>query len=291
MEFIDYYKILGIEKNATADDIKKAYRKLARKLHPDLNPNDKEANKKFQQVNEANEVLSDPEKRKKYDQYGKDWQHAEQFEQQKSQRTNQSGYDQQFQGDTDNDFSSFFESMFGASGRSSQTKFRGQDYNAELKLTLADIHSTHPQTFTINGKNIRITIPAGVENGQVIRLKGYGAPGVNNGPAGDLYITFTVAAHPVFKRLGNDLYASVTIDLYTALLGGETILETLTGKVKLKVNPETQNGTKIKLKGKGVPVYKKEGESGDLYVTYELKLPTHLTEKQKELFTQLSKLQ
>ena len=291
MEFIDYYKILGIEKNATADDIKKAYRKLARKLHPDLNPNDKEANKKFQQVNEANEVLSDPEKRKKYDQYGKDWQHAEQFEQQKSQRTNQPGYDQQFQGDTDNDFSSFFESMFGASGRSSQTKFRGQDYNAELKLSLADILTTHPQTFTINGKNIRITIPAGVENGQVIRLKGYGAPGVNNGPAGDLYITFTVAAHPVFKRSGNDLYTTVTIDLYTALLGGETILETLTGKVKLKVNPETQNGTKIKLKGKGVPVYKKEGESGDLYVTYEVKLPTQLTEKQKELFTELSKLQ
>lgn len=291
MEFIDYYKILGIEKNATADDIKKAYRKLARKLHPDLNPNDKEANKKFQQVNEANEVLSDPEKRKKYDQYGKDWQHAEQFEQQKSQRANQPGYDQQFQGDTDNDFSSFFESMFGASGRSRQTKFRGQDYNAELKLALADILSTHPQTFTINGKNIRITIPAGVENGQVIRLKGYGAPGVNNGPAGDLYITFTVAADPVFKRSGNDLYTTITIDLYTALLGGETILETLTGKVKLKVNPETQNGTKIKLKGKGVPVYKKEGESGDLYVTYEVKLPTHLTEKQKELFTQLSKLQ
>lgn len=291
MEFIDYYKILGIEKNATADDIKKAYRKLARKLHPDLNPNDKEANKKFQQVNEANEVLSDPEKRKKYDQYGKDWQHAEQFEQQKSQRANQPGYDQQFQGDTDNDFSSFFESMFGASGRSSQTKFRGQDYNAELKLSLADILTTHPKTFTINGKNIRITIPAGVENGQVIRLKGYGAPGVNNGPAGDLYITFTVAAHPVFKRSGNDLYTTVTIDLYTALLGGETILETLTGKVKLKVNPETQNGIKIKLKGKGVPVYKKEGESGDLYVTYEIKLPTHLTEKQKELFTELSKLQ
>ena len=291
MEFIDYYKILGIEKNATADDIKKAYRKLARKLHPDLNPNDKEANKKFQRVNEANEVLSDPEKRKKYDQYGKDWQHAEQFEQQKSQRANQPGYDQQFQGDTDNDFSSFFESMFGASGRSSQTKFRGQDYNAELKLSLADILTTHPKTFTINGKNIRITIPAGVENGQVIRLKGYGAPGVNNGPAGDLYITFTVAAHPVFKRSGNDLYTTVTIDLYTALLGGETILETLTGKVKLKVNPETQNGIKIKLKGKGVPVYKKEGESGDLYVTYEIKLPTHLTEKQKELFTELSKLQ
>ncbi|QEC69606.1 J domain-containing protein [Panacibacter ginsenosidivorans] len=290
MEFIDYYKILGIEKNATAEDIKKAYRKLARKLHPDLNPNDKEAHKKFQQINEANEVLSDPEKRKKYDQYGKDWQHAEHFEQQKAQRANQQGYEQQFYGDTDSDFSSFFESMFGGSGRKSQTKFRGQDYNAELTLSLNDVLNTHQQTFTINGKNIRITVPAGVENGQVIRLKGYGAPGVNNGPAGDLYITFNIAPHPVFKRSGNDLYTTVTIDLYTALLGGETILDTLTGKVKLKVNPETQNGTKIKLKGKGVPVYKKAGESGDLYITYDVKLPTHLTEKQKELFTELSKL-
>ncbi len=291
MDFIDYYKILGIAKEAAADDIKKAYRKLARKLHPDLNPNDKEASKKFQQINEANEVLSDPEKRKKYDQYGKDWQHAEQFEQQRSQRSNQQGNDRQFYGETDNDFSSFFESMFGSSGRSSKTKFRGQDYNAELKLDLNAIMHTHQQTFAVNEKNIRITVPAGAENGQVIRLKGYGAPGVNGGPAGDLYITFNIAPHPVFKRFENDIQTTVKIDLYTALLGGETIINTLNGKVKLKVNPGTQNGTKIKLKGKGTPVYKKENESGDLYITYEVTLPTNLTERQKELFTQLSKLQ
>ncbi|CAN5438484.1 J domain-containing protein [soil metagenome] len=291
MEFIDYYKVLGIEKNASADHVKKAYRKLARKLHPDLNPTDKEAHKKFQQINEANEVLSDPEKRKKYDQYGKDWQHAEQFEQQQAHRKSQEGYEQQFHGDTDSDFSSFFESLFGSSGRSSsQTKFRGQDYNAGLTLNLNDVMHTHQQTFTVNGKNIRITIPAGVENGQVIRLKGYGAPGINNGPAGDLFITFSIAPHPVFKRAGNDLYTNATIDLYTAVLGGETILDTLDGKVKLKVNHETQNGTKIKLKGKGVPVYKKEDERGDLYVTYDIKLPTQLSEKEKELFTELSKL-
>lgn len=290
MEFIDYYKILGVEKNASAEDIKKAYRKLARKLHPDLNPNDKEAHKKFQQINEANEVLSDPEKRKKYDQYGKDWEHAEQFEQQRAQRGSQQEYEQQFYGDSDTDFSSFFESLFGSSGRKSQAKFRGQDYNAALQINLNDVMHTHQQTFTINGKNIRITVPAGIENGQVIRLKGYGAPGINNGPAGDLYITFTIAQHPVFKRSGKDLYTTAPIDLYTAILGGETILDTLNGKVKLKVNPLTQNGTKIKLKGKGVPVYKKEGESGDLYITYEVKLPTHLSEKEKELFTELSKL-
>ncbi len=292
MDFIDYYKILGIEKNATDDDIKKAYRKLARKLHPDVNPNDKEAHKRFQQINEANEVLSDPEKRKKYDQYGKDWQHAEQFEQQRqSQHQRQSQYSNtQGFADDDSDFSSFFESMFGGDRRSSQTKFRGQDYNAELKLSLVQAMQTHQQTLAVNGKNVRITIPAGVENGQVIKLRGYGAPGANGGPAGDLYITFSIAPHPQFKRSGNDLFTTVSIDLYTGLLGGETTVETLNGKVKLKVNPETQAGTKIRLKGKGFPVYKKEGEFGDLYVTYEIKLPTNLTEEQKKLFIELQKL-
>ena len=291
MEFIDYYNILGVDKKASEEDIKKAYRKLARKLHPDINPNDKDAHQKFQQINEANEVLSDPEKRKKYDKYGKDWQHAEQFEQQRqSQRQSQYSGGQQFSGDGGSDFSDFFESMFGGSGRSSKTKFRGQDYNAELKLNLIDAMATQQQTITVNGKNIRITIPAGIENGQVIKLKGYGAAGVNAGPAGDLYITFSIANHPRFKRSGNDLFTTTTIDLYTALLGGETTIDTLTGKVKLKVNPETQSGTKIRLKGKGFPVYKKEGETGDLYVTYEVQLPINLNEKQKALFTELSKL-
>ncbi len=289
MEFIDYYKILEIDKTATEADIKKAYRKLARKLHPDLNPNDKEAHKKFQAINEANEVLSDPEKRKKYDLYGKDWQHADQFEQQRQQRTSNQG-GQQFSGNDEGDFSSFFESMFGGGQRGSQTKYRGQDYNAALTLSLLDAMQTHQQTLTVNGKNIRITIPAGIENGQVIKLKGYGAPGVNGGPDGDLYITFIISVNPDFKRLGNDLYTKATIDLYTALLGGEITINTLKGKVKLKVNPETQYGTKIRLKGKGFPVYKKEGEAGDLYVTYEIKLPANLTEKQKLLFTELSTL-
>ncbi|NOT93684.1 MAG: DnaJ domain-containing protein [Ferruginibacter sp.] len=291
MEFIDYYKILGIDKNASDEEIKKAYRKLARKLHPDLNPNDKDAHQKFQQINEANEVLSDPEKRKKYDQYGKDWQHADQFEQQrKSQGQSRQSAGPQFSGDDEHDFSSFFESMFGGSGRSSQTKFRGQDYNASLKLNLTDALQTHQQTLTVNGKNIRITIPAGIENGQIIKLKGYGAPGVNGGPPGDLFITFSIAPHPRFKRSGNDLFTTATIDLYTALLGGETTIDTLSGKVKLNVTAETQSGTKIRLKGKGFPVYKKEGEAGDLYVTYEVKLPTNLTEQQKALFAELSKL-
>ncbi|AYB33479.1 DnaJ C-terminal domain-containing protein [Chryseolinea soli] len=293
MEFIDYYKVLGIDKNASADDIKKAYRKLARKLHPDLNPNDKEAHKKFQAINEANEVLSDPEKRKKYDQYGKDWQHAEHFEQQRQSPPRQehqttTGYDFS---DESGDFSSFFESMFGdASRQRQQARFRGQDLHAELHQTLEDAMVTHQQTLTVNGKNIRITIPAGIENGQVIKLKGYGAPGANGGPAGDLYITFQIASHPTFKRSGDDLFTTATIDLYTAVLGGETTIDTLSGKVKLKVNPETQPGTKVRLKGKGFPVYKKEGQTGDLYVTFDVKLPTNLTDKQRELFSELSQL-
>jgi curved DNA-binding protein len=293
MDFVDYYKALGLEKNASADDIKKAYRKLARKLHPDLNPNDKEAGKKFQQINEANEVLSDPEKRKKYDQYGEDWQHADQYEQaaRSQQRPRSGGGASSFGGNFDeNDFSDFFGSMFGGGrSKSRQTKYRGQDYNTDIQLSLTDAFITHQQTLTVDGKNIRITIPAGVENDQVIKLKGHGGAGVNGGPAGDLYIKFVVANHPIFKRSGNDLNMTVEIDLYTAVLGGEVMVETLNGKVKLKVVPETQNGTKIRLKGKGAPVYKKEGEFGDLYVTYHIKIPTNLTEKQKALFTELSK--
>ena len=180
--------------------------------------------------------------------------------------------------------------MFGGSDRRRQTQYRGQDYNAELTLSLIDAMETHQQTLTVNGKNIRITIPAGVENGQVIKLKGYGSPGANGGPAGDLYITFNISPHPDFKRRGNDLFTNATINLYTALLGGETTIKTLKGKVKLKVNPETQYGTKIRLKGKGFPVYKKDGESGDLYVTYQIQLPANLSEQQKILFTELSNL-
>lgn len=298
MDFIDYYKTLGLEKNASTDDIKKAYRKLARQYHPDLNPNDKEAHRKFQQINEANEVLSDPEKRKKYDQYGKDWKHADQFEQarqQQGQYAGDAGRGSGFSGDFDEgSFSSFFESMFGGSsssrGRNRQAHFRGEDYEASLRLGLREAAVTHQQTLTVNGKNIRITIHAGIENGQKIKLKGHGGPGVNGGPAGDLYITFEIPPDQKFRRDGNDLHTTEDLPLYTALLGGEITIETLTGKLKLKVPAETQSGTKVRLKGKGFPVYRQEGQFGDLYVTYQVKLPERLTEKEKELFTQLAKL-
>lgn len=294
MAYIDYYKVLGIEKSATAKDIKAAYRKLARKFHPDLNPNDKDAKNKFQQINEANEVLSDAIKRKKYDEYGNDWQHAEDFEKQRqSQQQSQNSRGQRYSGaQSETDFSDFFSSMFGGTGggRSRQTKYRGEDYNAELHLELIDAYTTHKQTLTVNGKSIRITIPAGIENGQTIKIPGHGSLGVNGGPNGDLYITFSIANHSEIKRLGNNLYAKAEIDLYTAILGGEITIDTLSGQVKLKVKPETQNGSKVNLKGKGFPVYKSEGQFGDFQITYSIKIPTGLTQKQKELFTEIAKL-
>ncbi|SEL95616.1 curved DNA-binding protein [Maribacter orientalis] len=298
MEFIDYYKILEIDKKASQADIKKAYRKLARKLHPDLNPNDKSAQQKFQQVNEANEVLSDPEKRKKYDQYGKDWEHADAFEEAKrNQRSSSGGRRKTYStsGGGNEDFSDFFESMFGGAGFSGRgrrsTQFKGQDLNATLKLNMLDILTDQKQTLDLGAKKIRITIPAGVEDGQTIKISGYGGEGVNGGPKGDLYLTFEINNNTPFKRVGNDLYKNHIINLYDAILGGEIEVETLTGKVKLKVKPETQTDTKVKLKGKGMPIYKKKGAHGDLYITYKVSMPTNLSTKEKELFKQLSELQ
>ncbi len=296
MAFIDYYKILEVDKKATEAEIKKAYRKLARKYHPDLNPNDKEAERKFKEINEANEVLSHAENRKKYDDYGENWQHAEEFEKSKQQQQYHRGGQQDGFGGFSGggDFSDFFESMFGGrssgSGGRRTAQFKGQDFNAELHLDLKDVYTTHKRTLTINGKNIRITIPAGVENGQQIKISGLGGEGAGGGPKGDLYITFTIENHTNFKLDKHNLYSTVPLDLYTAILGGDITADTFDGKVKLTVKPGTQNGTKVKLKGKGFPVYKKEGEFGDLYITYQVQIPTNITEKEKELFTELAKL-
>jgi curved DNA-binding protein len=301
MEFIDYYKILEIDKSASAEDVKKAYRKLARKYHPDLNPNDVTAKQKFQKINEANEVLSDPEKRKKYDQYGKDWQHSEAYEKAKQEQGQYGGGQQRYSGQADfggEDFSDFFESMFGGggarggsfSGGGRQVKYKGQDIQAELRLNLRDVFSSQQQTLTVGGKNIRLTIPAGVENGQTIKIKGHGGAGVNGGPNGDLYLTFLIQNNTKFKREGSHLFADQDLDIYTAVLGGEVMVDTFDGKVKLKVAPETQNGAKVKLKGKGFPVYKTEGQFGDLFITFKVKTPVGLNETQKNLFVELQKL-
>lgn len=298
MEYIDYYKVLGISKTADDSEIKSSYRKLARKYHPDLNPDNKEAEKKFKEINEANEVLSDPLKRKKYDKYGKDWQHADEIEkmnQQRSQFGNKQGDSfgsERFGGENADDFSAFFGNMFGGDNdrRSKRNKFRGQDIQATLQLKLTDVYKTQKQTITLNGKNIRLTFPAGIEDGQVIKIAGQGGQGVNNGPNGDLYITFSIENNTTFKREGDHLYKTIEIDLYTAVLGGEVLVDTFDGKVKLKIAEGTQATTKVKLKGKGFPKYKRENEFGDLYITFQIKMPTHLSEKEKGLFYELQKL-
>ncbi len=246
------------------------------------------------------------EKRKKYDQYGKDWQHADAFEEAKKQQSSQ-GFGGGFGGQRtysgggkgfdESQFSDFFESMFGgggfsrgSGGRRQASQFKGQDLNATLRLNLTDVLKSQKQTINIGEKKIRLTIPAGVEDGQTIKIKGYGGEGMNGGPKGDLFITFEIFNNTHFKRLESDLYVTEEISLYTAILGGEITVETLTGKVKLNVKPETQNDTKIKLKGKGLPKYKKEGQHGDLYITYKIVLPKNLSEKEKKLFDELSKL-
>ena len=311
MAFIDYYKVLGVERNASQDDIKKAYRKMARKYHPDLNKDDPNAKDKFQEINEANEVLSDPEKRKKYDEYGEHWKHADEFkaEREAYQRAQQSGGQSAYWYSVNGDdfmggfgrgnasgFSDFFEQLFGhgastgRSGRGYNMMSRGGDIEAQMNLSLREAAVTHKQTFSVNGENLRITIPAGIADGQMIKLKGHGEKGSNGAPDGDLYITFQIAPDPEFKREGDDLFTDVDIDLYTAVLGGTVNVKTIDGMVKLKVNPGTQNDTKVRLRGKGFPIYKKEGTFGDLIVTYHVNIPTSLSEKQKELFTQLKNI-
>ncbi|MCI0921691.1 DnaJ C-terminal domain-containing protein [Sphingobacterium rhinopitheci] len=298
MAFLDYYKVLGIEKTATTDAIKKAYRKMARKYHPDVNPGDEEAKKKFQELNEANEVLSDPEKRKKYDQYGENWKHGD--EQQRAQQQygrNTGGGQNPFDGFGYNgnydagEYSDFFEQMFGSRrGGGRQTNFRGQDYTADVQLTLQQAATTHQQTFTANGRNIRITVPAGIENGQKIKLAGQGGQGQNGGPNGDIYITFHIQQDSKYDRKGNDIYSKTDVDVFTAILGGDAVIDTFQGPVKVKIKPYTQNGAKIRLKGKGFPVYKKENAFGDYYAEINIKIPTSLTEEQLELLQKVSTL-
>ncbi len=288
----DYYKLLGVPREASTEQIKKAYRKLARKYHPDLNPNDKEANKRFQEINEAHEVLSDPESRRKYDKYGAQWKHADQIEEAQRQQSSAGGGFaggggfEGFGTGQEQDLHDIFGSMFGGAG--GRVRFRGQDYRTELRMSLRDAARTEKQTLNVNGKQIRITIPAGVENGQTIRIKGHGGPGMNGGPAGDLLITFAVEDDPLFKRTGSNLYLNVDLPLYTAVLGGEVTVPTLTGQAKVPVKELTQNNTVVRLKGKGFPVYKKEGSHGDLFVTYQVKLPDRLSQRERELFKQLA---
>ena len=300
MDYKDYYKILGVEKTATTDQIKKAYRKLARQHHPDVNPNDPDAERKFKEVNE---VLSDPEKRQKYDQLGSDWRRYQQAGAGAGGGRSNGGFDwSQYQqqpggfGGNDfgdgADFSDFFGSIFGNTGGGGRgtRAAAGPDYQAELELSLQDAYEGGPRTLTVNGKSLRLTIQPGVEDGQIIRLRDQGGPGRNGGPAGSLYITLRVRPDARFMRTGNDLTQEVPVPLYRALLGGEQVVETLAGPLKINIKPETQNGTRLRLRGKGFPVHKQAGQHGDLYLRLTVQLLRHLTEQEKDLLQQLAAL-
>lgn len=311
MKFIDYYKVLGVDKNADAKAIKKAYRKLARQYHPDVNPGDQEAEQKFKQINEAHAVLSDPDKRKKYDKYGENWEHADAFEKagggqqySRSQSWGRQGdpgggrwEEFTYSGDA-GDFSDFFRDFFGG-GRSTggdpfgggfRQSMKGQDFNASLQLPLTEILEDKKHVLNVNGNKIRITIPAGIEDGQTIRIKGQGGPSPDGGPRGDLYITFQIENNTNFQRDGSHLIQTVHLDLYQAVLGTEMLINTLDGKVKIKIPAGTQPGETIRLKGKGLPVYKQKGQSGDLLLKTQVNIPRNLSAKEKELFTELSKM-
>ena len=294
MAFIDYYKVLGVEKSATQEEIRKAYRKQAKKYHPDINKDDPQAKERFQEINEANEVLGDSEKRKKYDEYGENWRHADEFEAQRRQYRNNSngnfdfggfGGFGDFSGNEGNasGFSDFFEQLFGSGFNRRQPK-KGKDLQATLSITLQEAATEHKQTFSINNENIRITVPAGINDGQKIKIKGRGE--LFNGVRGDLYITFRIEPDAHFTRNGNDLYTTQSIDLYTMLLGGEIIVPSLTGNAKVNIKPGTQPDSKLRLRGKGMPEYKKAGIYGDLIITLKVVLPT-LDEKQKEMLKKI----
>ena len=298
MAFIDYYKVLGVERNASQEEIKKAYRKLAKKYHPDINKDNPQAQERFQEINEANEVLSDSEKRKRYDEYGEHWKHSEEFEAQRQGAHGYGGDAQDFDfggfggfGDfrrsagNRSGFSDFFEQIFGSGAFRAEREQRVNDLQATLQLTLQEAATTHKRILEVEGKKIAITIPAGIADGQKIRIKGHGGKSVDGTRRGDLYITFTVEPDSRFTRLGDDLQTTVTCDLYTLLLGGEAMVPTLDGSVRAKIKAGTQPDSKLRLRGKGMPHYRREGK-GDLIVEIKVKLP-ELNEKQMEMMKEL----
>ncbi len=308
MDFKDYYKVLGIEKKASQDEIKTAYRKLARKYHPDVNPNDKQAEAKFKEATEAYEVLSDPENRRKYDTLGSNWrQHrqsggrAEDYNWQQwysgggggapgggqPRYEYRSDNDDFFQGGSNGGFSDFFSSIFGRKGATPQAK--GQDFEATAELSLEEAFAGAERILTVDGKSIKISIKPGIRDGQKLKLSGKGGLGRYGGANGDLYIVIRVAPHTRFERKEDDLHIDVQVDLYTAVLGGETEVQTISGAVKLKIPAGSQNGARLRLKGLGMTKYGSK-ERGDLYAKLDVQLPKKLSEQERDLFRQLAEL-
>lgn len=302
MDFKDYYKILGLDNKATTDDIKKAYRKLAIKYHPDKNAGNKEAEEKFKEINEANEVLSNPEKRKKYDELGENWKYYEQnggrdggFDWSKYANPQGGQAYQQHDFGGSADFSDFFENIFGSARPGSgqqrtRTAWPGNNYQAEMEISLEEAYQGAARQFELNGQKLQMKLKPGVADAQVLRLKGKGGPGINGGPNGDLYLTIRVAKHPHFERKGNDVYVTAPVDIYTLLLGGKAQIHTLKGFVKVDIGVNTANGKVLRLKNMGMPIYDAENKYGDLYVKIEALLPKELNAQEIELLTQLKNI-
>ncbi|HQE92489.1 MAG TPA: DnaJ C-terminal domain-containing protein [Anaerolineae bacterium] len=315
MEYKDYYGVLGVPKGASEKDIKNAYRKLARKYHPDMNPGDKSAEEKFKELNEAYEVLSDPEKRKLYDQFGSEWNTWQQRGGQADDFWKQwaggqtGGYrratPEDFSGlfGQDSPFSDFFQQLFGGGGGAYSDIFgggttsrrvrpqRGQDYEQPIEITLEEAYRGTSRILQIGNQRIEVNIPAGADNGTRVRVAGKGAPGPAGGQPGDLYLNIAVLPDSRFQRHGADIETVVPVDLYTAVLGGEVAVPTPGGHSRmLRIPAETQNGTKFRLRGQGMPVLNHPKERGDLYAVVEVKLPVSLTKQERELFESLRRL-
>ena len=329
MDFKDYYATLGVAKTASEKEIKQAYRKLARKHHPDVNPGDKSAESKFKSINEAYEVLGDPAKRKKYDELGANWRMYEQAGAGAPGGGPPPGWNvnygagpgsgggggfrtmteeemREMFGDSD-PFSDFFHTFFGGAvgqeesarrtrGARGRGARRGRDVEQEIELGLDDVYRgvTRRLMFTLGGQNrsVDVRIPAGVGDGSRVRIAGEGEPGSGGAPNGDLYLRIRLTPHPTFERKGHDLYVRVSIPLTTAVLGGEATVQTIAGKsLRLKIPPTTQHGQMFRLKGHGMPVPGKTGEHGDLYATADVQLPRQLTPEQRSHFEALQKLE
>ena len=314
MEYKDYYKTLGVKRDSTSDEIRQAYRKLARKYHPDVNPNNKEAEERFKEINEAHEVLTDPEKRRKYDQLGANWQQFQQtggdpnaFDWSQwatgggpgggRQRvyTEYVDFDDLF-GGGGGGFSDFFQTIFGGGGPGAQTRrptgmaMKGRDFEQPVQITLEEAYHGTTRILQIGDRRLEIKIPAGVHTGSRVRVPGEGEPSPAGGQPGDLYLVVEVMEHPVYKREGNNLRIRQNVNLYTMVLGGDTTVQTLKGRVSLRIPPETKAGQVFRLRGQGMLSLRNPSELGDLYVEVIPELPEKLNSQEKELFRQLAEI-